>query len=162
MNIASYIIRRLLFAIVVILSVLTITFILSHSLDGNPVVAWLGRSASLYPGLAKIYTAQYHLNDSLPVQCYYYLVNLAHGNLGLSPSRGFIPVSQAISQTLPLTLQIIFFGFVISVLMARAQRTNTHSIIDEYSKPWPNVRIAPAHSLPSLRRPDPKPTSAQH
>ena len=109
--------RRLLLAIFVLLGVLTITFILSHSIGGNPVYAWLGRSAGFNPQLVKTFTDDYHLNAPIYVQYYYYIVGLVHGNLGYSPSRGFIPVVDVIEQTLPYTLQIVFFAIVISIVL---------------------------------------------
>jgi len=117
MNVFRYILRRLLFGIVVLFAVVTMTFVLSRSFGGNTVVAWLGKSASIHPELAALYAEKYHLNDPIPVQYYYYIVNLLQGNLGLSPSRGFQPVSQVIALTLPYTLQLAFFAFVISVVL---------------------------------------------
>ncbi len=116
-NLTKYVLRRLLFAAIVVMSVVTITFILAHSVGGNPVAAWLGKAAGLHPDLAKAYAEKYHLNDPIYIQYYYYVVNLFQGNFGFSPSRGFLPVSQVISQTLPYTLQITFFAFLISLLL---------------------------------------------
>ena len=117
MNPFRYILRRLLFGIVVLVAVVTMTFVLSRSLGGNTVVAWLGKSASIHPELAALYAAKYHLNDPIPVQYYYYVLNLLQGNLGFSPSRGFQPVVEVISLTLPYTLQITFFALVISLVL---------------------------------------------
>jgi len=117
LNTVSFIARRLFLAIFVLLGVATITFILSHSLGGNPIYAWLGKAASQHPQLAQQYEAQYHLNDPLWVQYYYYLSGLLHGNLGYSPSRGFVPVVTVIEQTLPYTIQIAFFALAISLLL---------------------------------------------
>ena len=117
MNPFRYILRRLLFGILVLVAVITLTFVLSRSLGGNTVVAWLGKSASIHPELAALYAKKYHLNDPIPVQYYYYVLNLIQGNLGFSPSRGFQPVAEVISITLPFTLQIAFFAFVISVAL---------------------------------------------
>jgi len=117
MNPYRYILRRLLFGMLVLICVVTITFILSRSLGGNTVAAWLGRSASMHPELAKLYAEKYHLNDPIAVQFYYYVVNLLEGNLGFSPSRGFQPVTLVISMTLPYTLQIASFAFLISVVL---------------------------------------------
>jgi peptide/nickel transport system permease protein len=116
-NLLRYVVRRVFFAALVLLSVITITFVLAHSLGGNPIVAWLGKSASLNPGLAKFYAAKYHLSDPLWVQYYYYLVGTAQGDFGISPSRAFTPVLTVIGETLPLTLQIVFFAFVISLIL---------------------------------------------
>jgi peptide/nickel transport system permease protein len=109
--------RRVLFGIVVLVAVVTVTFVLSRSLGGNTVVAWLGKSASMHPELAKLYAEKYHLNDPIPVQYYYYVVNLLQGNLGFSPSRGFQPVAEVIFMTLPFTLQITIFAFLISLVL---------------------------------------------
>jgi len=117
MNPYRYILRRALFGFVVLAFVVTITFVLSRSFGGNTVTAWLGKAASIHPELAKLYAEEYHLNDPIQVQYYYYLVNLLHGNLGFSPSRGFEPVALVISQTLPFTLQIAFFAFIVSLIL---------------------------------------------
>ncbi len=117
MNPFRYILRRLLFGALVLVAVITVTFVLSRSLGGNTVVAWLGKSASIHPELAALYAKKYHLNDPIPVQYYYYILNLIQGNLGFSPSRGFQPVAEVISITLPFTIQIAFFAFVISLAL---------------------------------------------
>ncbi len=115
MNIASFVLRRLFFAALVLLSVVAITFVLSHHLGGNIVAAWLGKSASLHPDLVRLYAERYHLNAPIWVQFYYYIVGLLHGDLGYSPSRAFLPVSTVIGETLPFTLQIVFIGFIITM-----------------------------------------------
>jgi ABC-type dipeptide/oligopeptide/nickel transport system permease component len=86
-------------------------------MGGNPVCAWLGRGGCSNANLVKIYENEYHLNAPVWVQYYYYLVGLSHGDLGVSPSRGFLPVSQVISQTLPYTIQSAFFAIVISIIL---------------------------------------------
>ena len=116
-NLASYILRRISLTIFVLLGVATITFILSHSLGGNPIYAWLGKGASLHPQIVAEYEAKYHLNDPIWIQYYYYLVGLLQGNLGYSPSRGFVPVASVIAQTLPYTIEIAFFAIVISIVL---------------------------------------------
>lgn len=114
MNLLRFILRRLGFAVFVLLGVTVITFILSHSISSDPLVAWLGRAASLYPDLAEAYAQKYHLRDPLYIQFWYYLVALLQGDLGYSPFKGK-PVAQAIANTLPYTLQIAFFAIVITL-----------------------------------------------
>lgn len=116
MEIGPFIARRLGLAVFVLLGVLVITFTISHSF-GNPVYAWLGRGAAFHPDLVIIYEKEYHLTDPIYIQFYYYVVGLAHGNLGDSPSRGFTPVATVIEQTLPYTLQIAFFAIILTLLM---------------------------------------------
>jgi ABC-type dipeptide/oligopeptide/nickel transport system permease component len=117
LNIAGFIVRRLLLAVFVLLGVVTITFVLAHSIPGNPVYAWLGRDASAHPALVQLYTQEYHLDAPLYVQYYYYLAGIAQGSLGYSPAKGFIPVVQVIGQTLPYTFQIAFFAVIISLVL---------------------------------------------
>jgi len=135
MNLAKYILRRALFGIFVLLSVMTITFVLSHSLGGDPIYAWIGKAAGMHPELAQAYIKKYHLNDPVYVQYYYYLVNLFQGNLGYSPSRNFLPVSTVIAQTLPYTLQIAIFAIVaslaIGVLLGVVSARYNHTPIDD-------------------------------
>ena len=52
-DIGRYIARRLLLAVFVLLGVLVITFVISHSF-GDPIYAWLGKSAALHPNLVKL------------------------------------------------------------------------------------------------------------
>ena len=114
LNLLTFILRRLAFAVFVLLGVTVITFVLSHSISNDPIVAWLGRAASLYPDLAAAYAKKYHLNDPLYVQFWYYLVGLSQGDLGFSAFKGR-PVADAIMETLPFTLQIAFFAIVITL-----------------------------------------------
>lgn len=107
----------MLLAIFVLLGVVTITFILAHSIPGNPVYAWLGRDAASHPALVQLYVERFHLNAPLYVQYYYYLSGLAQGNLGYSPAKDFIPVTQVIQETLPYTIQIAFFAIIISIVL---------------------------------------------
>jgi peptide/nickel transport system permease protein len=131
------VLRRLALGAFVLLGVLTITFILSHLIPGNPIQALLGRQAAQHPDLVAALSKKFHYSDPIYVQYYFYFVNLFNGNLGYSTSRGFVPVLQVIEQTLPYTLQIAFFAFVFSmvagllfgVLAARyAHRPVDHSI----------------------------------
>jgi ABC-type dipeptide/oligopeptide/nickel transport system permease component len=116
-NLLEYIARRVFFSIFVLLAVLIITFTLSHSLGGDPIVAWLGKDAQLHPGIALVYEKKFHLNDPIYIQFYYYLVGLSQGQLGFSPSRGFIPVIQVLESTIPYTLQIAFFAYIFALLI---------------------------------------------
>jgi len=137
LNLLRFLLRRAGFAVFVLFVVLTITFVLSHLIPGNVLYAWLGREAAQYPAVAAAYSAKYHLNDPIYVQYVYYIVGMLQGNLGVSPSRGFIPVASVIAQTLPLTLQIVLLAFVIcvaiglflGVLAARYQNTPVDSAI---------------------------------
>jgi ABC-type dipeptide/oligopeptide/nickel transport system permease component len=137
LNLLRFLLRRLAFAAFVLVCVLTLTFILSHLIPGNVIQAWLGKEAALYPNVARAYELRYHLTDPVYVQYFYYLSGMLQGNLGISPSRGFVPVSGVIADTLPLTLQIVLLAFVICVVLglglgilaARYQKTPVDTAI---------------------------------
>lgn len=112
----SYITRRLVLAVFVLFSVALITFILTHSISSNPVVAFLGKAASIHPEIAQAYIQRFHLDEPVYIQFWYYIVGVVQGDLGYSWSRGTY-VSQVISQTLPNTLQIAFFALLITLAL---------------------------------------------
>lgn len=116
MNLLFYTARRIGLTVFVLLGVILITFFLTHSISSNPIAAWLGKAASMFPQLAATYERKYHLNEPMYIQFWYYVSGLLHGDLGYSVVKGK-PVAQAIIDTLPFTLQIAFFAFVISLVI---------------------------------------------
>jgi ABC-type dipeptide/oligopeptide/nickel transport system permease component len=112
-----YILRRSLFGLIVVFAVVTITFVLSHHLGGNIIISWLGKDAVLHPALAAQYEQIFHLNQPIWVQYYYYIIGIAQGNLGYSPSRDFQPVTSVIAATLPFTLQLVIFAFIVTIAL---------------------------------------------
>jgi peptide/nickel transport system permease protein len=115
LNVVPFILRRLGFGVFVLFGILVITFILAHSIPGNPVQATIGELAGYNPVVTAKLEAAYHYNDPIYIQFYYYLVNLAHGNLGYSTSRGMIPVATVIEQTFPFTLQLAVTAVIITL-----------------------------------------------
>jgi peptide/nickel transport system permease protein len=82
----------------------------------NPLVAWLGKAASYDPQLAQVYAKEYHLYSPIYLQYFYYIQGLVHLQFGYSTSKGE-PVVQAISQTLPYTLQLLFISLILTSLL---------------------------------------------
>jgi peptide/nickel transport system permease protein len=134
LHLAPYIIRRLTLAIFVLWGVMTITFVLSHLIPGNPIDALLGRAATSHPELVAKLSAQYHYENPIYVQYYYYFENVFRGNLGYATSRGFLPVGQVIAETLPFSIQIAFFAFLIAlgfgILLGMLAARYSHKPID--------------------------------
>lgn len=119
MGILKFILKRVASAIFVLVGVSIITFILAHLVPVNPVVAWVGRQATSNPKLELIYIQRYHLNSPLYVQFFYYIWGILHLDLGYSPTKGE-PVINAISQTLPYTLQLLFFSSLFAIIIGIA------------------------------------------
>jgi len=111
-----YIAKRLFMAIFVFFGVALITFILSNSFSDNPLVAWLGKAAGMHPEIAQAYTERFHLDKPIYVRFFYYIVGVLHGDLGFSWVRHTY-VSEVIMGTLPNTIQIVFFAFLITLVL---------------------------------------------
>jgi peptide/nickel transport system permease protein len=115
-GLVTFLLRRTAAGASVLLGVTALTFLLSHLVPGDPVVLWLGKTAETQPQLAAIYVKLYHLHDPLYLQFFYYVNGLLHLQLGFSPSRAE-PVSQAITATLPITLQLVFVSMIITTVL---------------------------------------------
>lgn len=112
MGLAAYLARRLLLVVPVFLGVTFLTFLVSHVVVTNPARAWAGQKAS-QETIAAI-AAAYHLNDPLPLQYYYYMVDLFHGNLGISPVT-HLPVMLLIATYFPATVELSAVALLLSV-----------------------------------------------
>jgi len=110
----SYVGRRLLLIIPVILGVTLVTFVISFVTVPNPVRAWAGPRAT--PGAIAALSARYHLHDPIYMQYYWYTVNLVTGNWGLVPSSGREVLSD-IALFFPATLELAFTSLLIVILI---------------------------------------------
>ena len=97
----TYILRRLLLAIPVLLGVSTLVFSLIHLVPGDPVQVMLGEGASAAD--LEDLRAQLGLDRPLPVQYADFLLHLSRGELGIS-LRYREPVARLILQRYPATL----------------------------------------------------------
>jgi ABC-type dipeptide/oligopeptide/nickel transport system permease component len=83
-------------------------------LSPNPAHLWAGPRARASTVLAV--AAQYHLNDPLYSQFYYFLRDLLTGNFGIDPLSGQ-PIVSEILFYLPNTLELVLVSFVILILV---------------------------------------------
>ncbi len=114
MSIWTYIINRAIRAFFLILGIIVLTFLLSHVLAPNPAYVWAGPHAA--PSVVQAIIGEYHLNQPLYVQLYYYLISSLTFNFGISPFFKQ-PVSELIATYLPRTLQLIFVAMILTGLI---------------------------------------------
>jgi peptide/nickel transport system permease protein len=114
----SYLARRLLLMAVAAIGVTLISFVISHAVPSDPVVANLGQQASQRPEIVAAYRARWGLDQPLHVQYLSFVGNLAHGELGTSLNTRR-PISQDVKQFLPATLELstvaILFALVLGL-----------------------------------------------
>ncbi|MEM2924645.1 MAG: ABC transporter permease [Methanocellales archaeon] len=123
MHLKAYLIRRMVSLLPVLFGVSLITFALSHLIPSDPARVWAGARAT--PEQVKIIAVQYHLNEPIYLQYFYYLNDLIHLNLGISPTTNR-PVVEDLAEYFPATMElaiystlvIIIFGVILGVLAA--------------------------------------------
>jgi ABC-type dipeptide/oligopeptide/nickel transport system permease component len=114
-SVLSFLVRRLLLTIPVLLGVATLVFSLIHLIPGDPVQAMLGESAS--PESVNELRSRLGLDRPLYIQYLSFLNGVAHGNLGTS-LRTSEPVTTAIADRLPATFELAAAAMLVAVIIA--------------------------------------------
>lgn len=78
----SYLLRRLLQTLVVVLATTMLIYAAVYALPGDPVQALAGTNRVVSPALRHAITEHYHLDRPFFVQYWYYLGNLLQGDFG--------------------------------------------------------------------------------
>lgn len=110
-----YILRRLLTMIPVLLLVSVLVFSLIHLIPGDPAVSILGEEAT--PQAVAALRANLGLDQPIPVQYAKWLGSVLRGDLGRS-IRSNQPVSEAIAERLPVTVELAILSIAISLSIA--------------------------------------------
>jgi len=97
----------------VLLGVALIVFYISHVLNPNPALLWAGPRARA--DTIQAVAAEYHLNDPLLSQLYFYFQSLLTGNFGLDPVTGR-PILSEILFYAPNTLELVIASMVFIVI----------------------------------------------
>jgi peptide/nickel transport system permease protein len=127
--VTSFLVRRLLLTIPVLLGVATLVFSLIHLVPGDPVQSMLGESAS--PQDVAEMRVRLGLDRPLYAQYIAFLKGIGTGNLGTS-LRTNQPVIAAIAERMPATFELAFAAMLVAVLISiplgiiAAVRAGTH------------------------------------
>jgi len=111
---AYYILRRLVFMLIVLWVLTMVTFFLSTIAPADPAALWVGHR----PKAGQIERAREQLGLDKPahIRYFHYLNNLLHGNLGVS-IRTKQPVIDEIKRYLPATMELVTVAILLSLLM---------------------------------------------
>jgi peptide/nickel transport system permease protein len=112
----TYLVRRLAYVVVVWLGVSLLAFGLGRLAPGDPARDVLARTTGRQPTEREIAAERHRLglDRPLPVQYLSWLGGAVRGDLGTSYTTGE-PVHQAISRTLPATLQLAGAAFLLAI-----------------------------------------------
>jgi peptide/nickel transport system permease protein len=123
-----FLIRRILFGVLVLWIVTTGVFILFFATSKDPAARFAGKSAT--PDTLALVRHRLGLDDPLPVQYWHFVQRLLHGDLGYSFTTQ-APVTSMIKDALPASLSLILgaavlwlaTGIVAGVISATRART---------------------------------------
>lgn len=114
----TYVIRRLILLIPIVLGVATISFLLIHAIPGDPIQLMAGQRRQFTPEEKARIAESLGLNDPVPVQYVRYITNLLlKGDMGISITTR-APVTYEILQRLPDTLMLTVSSMIIVVFLA--------------------------------------------
>jgi peptide/nickel transport system permease protein len=110
-----YILRRLIAMVPVMFLVTVIVFSLLHLSPGDPAISMLGEEAS--PESVAALRNRLGLDEPLPVQYVKWIGSVLQGDLGRS-IRSNQPVSEAIRERLPVTIELALLSVLVSLIIA--------------------------------------------
>lgn len=131
MGFFHYALRRIALMVLVLFGVTLITFLLTHVVPVNPVLAYVGDHAPQQLVLQA--QRQFGLDKPLWEQYLIYIWNLLHGNLGISIANQQ-PVSYDLALYLPATIELS----TAAVLVAIAVGVSTGVVSALYRNRWPD------------------------
>ena len=139
----SFLVRRLLLLIPVLLGILIITFSLARLIPGDPCTIALGEHAT--PAACKAYLDRMGLNDPLPTQFVRYLTSLVGGDLGKS-IRTSETVSSIVLLRLPMTIELAFtamiFATIVGITLGIIAALNRNSAVDVITMVIANLGVS--------------------
>lgn len=127
---AKYLMQRIVYMIVTLFIVASVTFFLMKLMPGSPFNNFHKLSAVQQ----NILLEKYGLNDPMPVQYMMYIGNLVKGDLGVSFQFNNIPVTEIISNRLGpsalLGFQAMVFGAIFGIFLGTIAALKQNTWID--------------------------------
>lgn len=114
----AYLLRRLRLAVLTFFGITIATFVLIHSVPGDPMLFYLGKAGveGLNAPAIKQIRAEHHLDRPLPVQYGWWLRGILTADFG----RSIIdrrPVRERILEKLPNTIELNFIAFLLAAVI---------------------------------------------
>jgi len=116
MNFLSYLIRRTLFVIPLLLGITVVAFLIANAVPADPINANLPTNALNDEELVQAFREKWGLDKPLHEQYLTYLGNLLQGDMGTS-IRTRNPITEDIAQFLPATIELATLGIVFGTFL---------------------------------------------
>ncbi|MFP7298288.1 ABC transporter permease [Neobacillus niacini] len=105
--------KRLLWALVTLWAIITITFIIMHSIPGDP----FAREGKMPPAVYENLTKHYHLDEPLYVQYFLYMKSLLVFDFGPSLKSSTLTVNDYIEKGFPVSLHLGVQALLLAVVL---------------------------------------------
>ncbi|MDH3682157.1 MAG: ABC transporter permease [Acidimicrobiia bacterium] len=139
----SFIIRRLLLAVPVVIGILIVTFFLARLIPGDPCRSIIGEKATAEA--CEAFERNKGLDRPLPVQLGIYMRDIVQGDFGDS-IRFSRPVSQIMAERLPMTIELattaLLIAIVVGVGLGVASAMRHNSAVDIGSMTLANIGVS--------------------
>lgn len=116
MSLHIYLIRRVLFALPLLLGITLVAFLIANAIPADPINANLPQNALNDEELIQAFREKWGLDQPPHIQYLTYLGNLVQGDLGTSiKTRN--PIVEDIQQFLPATIELATYAIILGLLM---------------------------------------------
>jgi peptide/nickel transport system permease protein len=143
MSLSTYIVRRILASLPVLVGILFVTFAMARLIPGDPCRAMLGEKAT--DAVCNDFIHRHGLDRPIPVQFGVYLNEIAHGDLGTSLKYGK-PVTALIMERLPTTLELsiaaMFFSIFVGIPLGIISAVRHNSAVDVGTMVFANIGVS--------------------
>jgi peptide/nickel transport system permease protein len=145
----TYILRRILLSIPVLIGILFATFALARMIPSDPCRAMLGEKAT--DAVCNDWNFRHGLTDRqgrdipIPVQFGVYMGDVLRGDFGLS-FRFSMPITQILAQRLPITVELsitsLLFSMLVGIPLGVISAVRHNSWVDVVTMVWANVGVS--------------------
>jgi peptide/nickel transport system permease protein len=141
--------ERVLYTIPIVVGVAVIVFVFMRLTPGDPVDIMMGQGGSISAGEIENLRREFHLDEPIATQLWYFLRDAARGDLGYSYVKKR-PVTQLIGERLPATIELalgaLCFALLIAFPIGILSAVRQNSLLDRLSMASAFVGI----SMPSF------------
>jgi peptide/nickel transport system permease protein len=139
----TYILRRLLSSIPVLLGILFVTFTLGRLIPGDPCRAILGEKAT--DEVCNEFIHRHGLDKPIPIQFGIYIKEIFQGDFGRS-FRFSKPVTDLLVERLPITVELsfaaLFLSLIIGIPLGIISAVRHNSWADVLTMFWANIGVS--------------------
>jgi peptide/nickel transport system permease protein len=112
----SFVARRIVLSLVVLVIVSMATFTLMHAVPGDPLAAVIGERQANRPEVRAHYEEYYGLDKPVPVQYVYYMKNVLQGDFGETITTRK-PVADELRRFVPATIELSIAAMLFATLI---------------------------------------------